>query len=164
MAAFLAAGAALAGAGASRAQIDVTLLDGKMVVTPRSVTAGPVTLLVVNKGKAGHALAISGQGVGAKRTATLKTGASAKLSLTTSSGPYKLWDPVAGSLSRATVLTAHAAPASSTPSKPASSGGSVTKPASGSLSNNGTTTCAPGMNTDMPDTSQITACVNGTQN
>src|SRR5262249_20137806 len=104
---------------ATVSQVHVTLTDGKLVVSPKSFTARPVTLVVVNKGKLSHALAIFGAGK-LKRTATLKPDATAKLTLQTSSGTYKVWDPVRSSLSHALVVTVK--PAATTVS---SSGGTT---------------------------------------
>jgi plastocyanin len=145
--------AAVAAAGPSVSQIHVTLTDGKVVVSPQTFTAGPVTLLVVNKGKESHAVAIFGAGK-LKRTPTLKPDATTKLTLDTSSGTYKVWDPVRSSLSHALVVTAKPAASSTSSGSVGSSGGSVVGGSTGgSLSNGGTKTCLPGQNSDMYDAS-----------
>jgi hypothetical protein len=142
--------AAVAAGKPAVSQIHVTLMDGKVVVSPTTFTAGPVTLLVVNKGKLSHAFAIFGAGK-LKRTATLKPEATAKLTLDTSSGTYKVWDPVRSSLSHALVVTVRAPNTTTTTT---SSGGAVVGGAGdGSLSNSGTKTCLPGQNSDMYDAS-----------
>jgi plastocyanin len=138
---------AVAAAGPSVSQVNVTLLDGKVVVAPRSVTAGPVTLVVVNKGSETHALAIFGAGK-LKRTPTLKPEGTTKLTLDTRSGTYRVWDPVRSSLSHASLMMVKAPASSSAGST--SSGGTA---GGSSLSNSGTTTCLPGQNSDMYDAS-----------
>jgi hypothetical protein len=144
----------LAAPGVARpdvSQIHVTLTDGKVVVSPSTFTAGPVTLVVVNKGKLSHAFAIFGAGK-LKRTPTLRPDATTKLTLDTSSGTYKVWDPVRSSLSHASIVTAKPASGSSGGTGGTEVGGSV----GGSLSNGGTKTCLPGQNSDMYDASNST--------
>jgi hypothetical protein len=138
-------------------QVHVTLTDGQLVVSPKSFTAGPVTLVVVNKGKLSHALAIFGAGK-LKRTATLKPDATAKLTLQTSSGTYKVWDPIRSSLSHALVVTVKPATGSTVSSSSGGTGGTVAGGGSsgGALGNGGTKTCLPGQNSDMYDAANST--------
>jgi hypothetical protein len=142
---------AVAAAGPSVSRVNVTLLDGKLVVAPRSITAGTVTLVVVNRGSETHALAIFGAGK-LERTPTLRPQGTTKLTLATRSGTYKVWDPVRSSLSHASLVLVKA-PASASAGS-ASAGGTAGGSSSvGSLSNSGTTTCLPGQNSDMYDAS-----------
>jgi hypothetical protein len=133
------AGVALAGMTSSSSPrlgatvINVTLLEGKTSVAPTlrlsatTLTAGKVTLVVVNKGKTAHGLAIMGDGLNAKRTPTLAVGKTARLTVTLSAGMYHLWDPVKSSMTRAKFITVKAAKSGSS-----GGGGSVyTPPASG---------------------------------
>jgi hypothetical protein len=148
--------AAVAAAKPGTSQLHVTLTDGKLVVSPKSFTAGPVTFVVVNKGKLSHALAVFGAGK-LKRTPTLKPDGSTKLTVQTSSGKYKVWDPVRSSLSHALVVTAKPAPSSTSSSSAGDTGGTVVGGSTGgSLSNSGTKTCLPGQNSDMYDASNAT--------
>jgi hypothetical protein len=119
------AGVALAGVGthsttrAGATVIDVSVLDGgKVKLSATSLPAGKLTLVVVNKGKLTHGLAIMGNGLSPKRTATLAVGKSARLVVTVKAGMYHVWDPVRSSMSHAKFLTVKAAAAAS------SSGGS----------------------------------------
>ncbi len=147
---------AVAAATPGTSQLHVTLTDGKVVVSQKSFTAGPVTFVVVNKGKLSHALAVFGAGK-LKRTPTLKPHASTKLTVDTSSGKYKVWDPVRSSLSHALVVTAKPAPSSTSSSSSSDTGGTVVGGSTGgSLSNGGTKTCLPGQNSDMYDASNAT--------
>jgi hypothetical protein len=93
------------------AQVNVTLLDGKLKVSPTTFAVGKLTLVVVNKGKLSHALAIMGVGLQPKRTPTIGSGKSARLTVTVRAGMYHVWDPVRSSMSHATMLTARAATA-----------------------------------------------------
>ena len=147
--------AAVAAAGPAVSQIHVTLTDGNVVVSPKTFTAGPVTLVVVNKGKLSHAFAIFGAGK-LKRTPTLKPDATTKLTLDTSSGTYKVWDPVRSSLSHASIVTAKPASGSTSGSSGGTGGTDVGGSGDGSLSNGGTKTCLPGQNSDMYDAANST--------
>jgi hypothetical protein len=153
-------GAVAAARTTTVSQVHVTLTDGRLVVSPKSFTAGPVTLVVVNKGKLSHALAIFGAGK-LKRTATLKPEATAKLTLDTSSGTYKVWDPVRSSLSHAMLVTVKPVPSSTASSSSGTTGGTVAGGSTGgSLGNGGTKTCLPGQNSDMYDANNA-ACPPG---
>ena len=124
-------GVALAGIAhraATSTEVDITLTDGKLKVSPTSFTAGKVTLVVTNKGKVAHALAIMGTGLQPRHTPTLKSGKSATLKLTLGSGMYHVWDTLTSSMSRATMLTVKSASAPGSPSTSGSgskSGGST---------------------------------------
>jgi hypothetical protein len=121
-------GVALANRAATSTEVDITLKDGKLSVSPTSFTAGKVTLVVTNKGKVAHALAIMGTGLQPKSTPTLKSGKSATLTLTLRSGMYHVWDTLTSSMSRATMLTVKSASASgssSTSGSGSKSGGST---------------------------------------
>lgn len=103
-------GVAVAQHRSGAAQVNVTILDGgKLTVSPTSFTAGKVTLVVVNKGRLTHGLAIMGLGLGATRTPTLSTGKTAQLTVTVKVGKYHVWDPVRSSMSHATMLMAKSA-------------------------------------------------------
>ena len=88
-------------AATSTTEVDITLTDGKLKVSPISFTEGKVILVVTNKGKVAHALAIMGTGLQVKHTPTLRTGKSATLKLTLGSGRYHVWDTLTSSMSRA---------------------------------------------------------------
>ena len=140
-------GVALAQRSSGTAQCKITLLDGKLVVSPTTFSAGQVTLVVVNQGKLSHALAITGLGLQAKRTPNLATGKTAKLTVTVQAGSYRIWDPVGGSMSHATVLSVSAPKTTST----TSSSGSM--PGSGSsthVSGSGSAGDAPPMTATAP--------------
>src|SRR5262245_37181189 len=61
------AGVAIAGvsskssAGATATKVTISVLDGKLTLTPTSLPAGKVILVVSNKGKMTHGLAIMGE-------------------------------------------------------------------------------------------------------
>jgi uncharacterized membrane protein YgcG len=145
-------GVALAQRSSGSAQVNVTILDGKLKVSPTTFAVGKLTLVVVNKGKLPHALAIMGVGLGAKRTATLGSGKSARLTVTVKAGMYHVWDPVSSSMSHATMLVARAtsaAPSSKTSggstSGGATSGGSTSGGTSGTGGAVGSTDPCAGM-------------------
>ena len=101
-------GVALAQRSTSSVQVSVTILDSKLQVSPTTFPSGTVKLVVVNKGKLSHALAIMGTSLGAKRTPTLMTGKTATLTVTVKPGMYHVWDPVRSSMTHATMLMAKA--------------------------------------------------------
>jgi uncharacterized cupredoxin-like copper-binding protein len=72
----------------------VILSDRSFRVSPAILHAGPTVFVVRNIGKKAHAFAVSGPGVKSTHTATLGTGASAKLTVKLRSGTYMLSDPV----------------------------------------------------------------------
>jgi hypothetical protein len=131
---------ALAGAGVvgvvAEAQVRVptvavTLKEYR--ITPAAkLKAGTVTLVVANKGKLPHALAIAGPGL-SKKTAMLAPGKTAKLTVTLKDGSYSLWCPVGNHASLGMRLTAKigtgaaagggTAGATGTQSPPAATGG-----------------------------------------
>ena len=122
------AGVALAQRVSSTVQADVTILDGgKIRVSPMTFAPGMLTLVAVNKGKLPHALAIMGTALEPKRTPTIGTGKTARLTVTVKVGMYHVWDPVRSSMSHATMLTVRATntPATSSPSPPTSGSGST---------------------------------------
>ena len=122
-------------------QINVAVLEGKLTVSATTLPAGRLTLVVVNKGKLTHGLAIMGTDMSPKRTATIGVGKTARLIVTLKAGKYHLWDPVRSSMSHATFLTVKAA------SSAKSSGGSYTMTggSSGGSSSGGGDTMDPGM-------------------
>src|SRR5215213_9468622 len=129
--AFGLAGVAFAGVGthttarAGATLIDVSLLDGgKVRLSTTSLPAGKLTLVVVNKGKQTHGLAIMGNGLAPKRTATIAVGKTARLTVTVKAGMYHLWDPVRSSMSHAKFLTVKSATSSGGSSSGSSGGGS----------------------------------------
>ncbi len=128
-------GVALAQRSSALVQAHVTLLDGKVKVSQTSFVPGSLTLVVVNQGKLSHALAIMGTGLQPKRTPTLGSGKSARLTVTIKAGMYHVWDPVRSSMSHATMLMVKAAAATggSTSSMPSggTSGGSSSGTGSG---------------------------------
>jgi hypothetical protein len=80
------------------------LLDGKLKVSETTFTPGKLTLVVVNGGKLSHGLAIAGAHLPLKRTATIGSGMTTKLTLTVGVGSYRVWDPVRSSRGHATPL------------------------------------------------------------
>ena len=94
------AGAALAGVVAHRSAtvktITVTEREFRIALSTKKGAVGPVRFVIKNAGKYPHALAISGPGVHLKKTALIKPGKSATLTVTLKSGTYALWCPVPG--------------------------------------------------------------------
>jgi len=64
-------GVALAQRSSTKALLNVTLLDGKLKVSQTQFAPGKLTLVVVNRGKLTHGLAIMGKGLQPKRTPTI---------------------------------------------------------------------------------------------
>ena len=94
------AGAAFAGVvvhkSATIKTVKVTEKEFHISLSPAKGTAGPVRFVIKNTGKLSHALAISGPGVKLKKTALIKPGKSATLTVTLKSGTYSVWCPVPG--------------------------------------------------------------------
>lgn len=92
-------GAAVAGvvahASASKTTIRVTEREFKIGLSARSAPAGAVVFQITNTGRYTHALAIAGPGV-SKKTAMIKPGKTATLTVTLRSGSYSLWCPIPG--------------------------------------------------------------------
>jgi hypothetical protein len=138
---------ALAQRSSSSVQVDVTLLDGKLKLSQTTFPAGTLNLLVVNQGKLSHALAIMGTGLQPKRTPTLSTGKSARLSvIVKAGGMYHVWDPVRSSMSHATMLTVKKATATTGSSSVTSSSGGTTSGGS----TGGAPSAGPGVNPPDP--------------
>lgn len=93
-------GAATAGmvahAGARTKTITVTEKEFRIHLSSTKTAPGTVRFVVENTGTFRHALAIAGPGVKSKRTALIRPGKSATLTVTLSPGTYQLWCPVPG--------------------------------------------------------------------
>src|SRR5262245_31421063 len=147
------AGVAIAGvssgssSGATATKVNVSVLDGKLTLSPTSLPAGKVILVVSNKGKMTHGLAIMGTGFAPKQTPKIAVGKTATLTVNLKAGKYHLWDPVQSSMSHAKFITVKApATTGSTKTGGSGSGGTVTMPSTGGGSTGGTTTTMdPGM-------------------
>jgi uncharacterized cupredoxin-like copper-binding protein len=94
------AGAALAGvvvhSSATVKTITVTEKEFHISLSARKGVVGADKFVIKNTGKYPHALAISGPGLKLKKTALIKPGKSATLSVTLKSGTYAIWCPVPG--------------------------------------------------------------------
>src|SRR5262245_20614288 len=127
------------------------------MISQTTCPAGSLSLVVINQGKLTHALAIMGTGLQPKRTPTLATGKSARLTVTVKAGGmYHVWDPVRSSMSHATMLMVKKA-VTSTGSGGSSSSGAGTSSAgtsSGGSSSGGSTggppAAGPGVNPPDP--------------
>jgi hypothetical protein len=119
---------------AARTVVNVTVLEGKVRTAPTlrlsatRLPAGVITLVVVNKGKTRHGLAITGSGLSPKRTPALAVGKKARITVTLKAGVYRVWDPVQGSARGAKTLTVAAVKAGSNGSAGGSAGGSRSIP------------------------------------
>ncbi|GAA3356192.1 hypothetical protein [Saccharopolyspora gregorii] len=71
----------------------VTMIDYRLLL-PAHLPPGRYTFRAVNRGIAPHALEIKGPGVADERTITVRTGASADLTVTLTRGTYDFWCPV----------------------------------------------------------------------
>ena len=125
-------GAAAAGvvahAGSRAATVTVTEKEFKIALSASKVHAGATQFVVVNKGRYPHALALSGPGVKLKKTAIIRPGKTARLTVTLASGTYTLWCPVPGHAARGmkthlVVAGGAAAPATTTAGTTTSGGG-----------------------------------------
>jgi hypothetical protein len=138
-------GVALAQHSSRSVQANVTLLDGKLKLSQTTFVPGSLTLVVVNQGKLTHALAIMGTGLQPKRTPTLGSGKSARLTVAVRTGMYHVWDPVRSSMSHATMLMVKAG------AKTGSSTGSTSAgTSSGGTSSAGAPSAGPGVNPPDP--------------
>ena len=70
----------------------MTFTDKRLDVSHGVVQAGQATFVVANKGSKLHVLSISGPGLRSGRTQAVKSGASAKLTVTLRTGAYMLID------------------------------------------------------------------------
>ena len=134
------AGVAIAGvsskssSGATATKVTVSVLDGKLTLTPTSLPAGKVILVVSNKGKMTHGLAIMGETLSPKQTPKIAAGKTATLTVTLKAGKYHLWDPVQSSMSHAKFITVKAPATSSTGGTKTGSNGSTGSTGTGSSS------------------------------
>lgn len=80
-----------AGASSTATAVNVTAKDYKFVLSRKSAPHGTVNFKVVNKGKTKHDFKIAG-----KKTALIKPGATAKLTVTMKTGSYPYICTVAG--------------------------------------------------------------------
>jgi hypothetical protein len=127
---FLLAGAVLVGllgvatagfvahAGAAKTSVTVTEKEFSIKLSVRKVPVGVVRFVIRNKGLYSHALAVK-VGTATKRTALIKPGKSATLTVSLKKGKTALWCPVPGHAARGmkTTLAVGTAPATtSTPS------------------------------------------------
>jgi len=95
------------------ANVNVTFTDTKLVVSHGTVQAGPATFVVVNKGRKSHVLTISGPGIVGVRSQEVKSGKSARLTVTLRKGAYMLADRIIrGSSSVRWLVVAAATPTS----------------------------------------------------
>jgi hypothetical protein len=76
------------------ARVTVTFTDTKLVVTPARLQSGTATLVVVNKGRKTHVLAISGPGMTRVKREKVAAGQRATVTLTLTTGAYELADSV----------------------------------------------------------------------
>jgi hypothetical protein len=101
--------------------IRVTEREFRIVLSSHRSPAGRVRLLVRNSGAYPHALAVSGPGLKAKKTAIVTPGHSAVLLVDLRSGRYALWCPVPGHAAKGMKATltvvggSSAPPATTTP-------------------------------------------------
>jgi len=116
--------------------INVSVTDGKLTLATKSLPAGKVILVVANKGKQTHGLAIQGTGFAVKKTPVIAVGKTASLTVTLKAGQYFVWDPVHSSMTNSKSLTVKDATtglgvqpsAGGTTTTPSSSGGGQLDP------------------------------------
>jgi uncharacterized cupredoxin-like copper-binding protein len=97
--------ASINGSGATSATVTVTVANGKLSFSTRTLPAGTVTFVAVNKDTTTtHGFAVMGLGLN-KRTAAIPVGESLKLTVTLKPGTYHFWDPVRSSMAKATYIT-----------------------------------------------------------
>jgi uncharacterized cupredoxin-like copper-binding protein len=123
------AGAALAGVvahkGATVKTISVTEKEFHISLSTRKGAVGSVRFVIKNAGKHSHALALSGPGLKLKKTALVKPGKKATLTVTLEAGTYVLWCPVPGHAARG-MKTSITVPGTTTGGSGGSSGGGTT--------------------------------------
>jgi uncharacterized membrane protein YgcG len=145
-------GVALAQHSSRSVSANVTLMDGKIKLSQTTFAPGSLTFVVVNQGKLTHALAVMGTGLQPKRTPTLSTGKSARLTVTfRAGGKYHVWDPVQSSMSHATMLMVKKAITSGgTTSGGGTSGGTTSGGTTSGGSSGGSPSAGPGVNPPDP--------------
>jgi hypothetical protein len=109
-----------------RQAVDVSLANGKLTFSTKTLPKGPVMFVVVNKGKSTAAFAAMGLGL-MEETTTIRPGKSAMLALTLKSGTYHFWDPVRSTMEKAVYLSVKG----SAPTGSGSTGGGSTGGGSG---------------------------------
>src|SRR5438067_10489274 len=73
-------------------KVTVTFTDKSIRVSPTTPSSGMTMFVVYNKGNKDHLLMVKGPGIKAAKTAKLRAGASAKLTVTLRPGAYVLSD------------------------------------------------------------------------
>jgi uncharacterized cupredoxin-like copper-binding protein len=78
------------------ARVTVTEREYRMTVSRATLSAGTVTLMIVNRGKIAHSFAIKGPGVSKRIAGTIAPGGRRTLVVHLKSGNYTLWCPLPG--------------------------------------------------------------------
>ena len=107
-----------------RQAVDVSVANGKLTFSAKTLPKGPVMFVVVNNGKTPAAFAAMGLGL-LEETTAIKPGKSAMLTVTLTSGTYHFWDPVRSSMEKAVYLSVKGS-GSTTSSGGGSTGGGST--------------------------------------
>jgi hypothetical protein len=108
--------------------VTVTEVEYKLTLSRSHLSAGKITLVVVNKGKLAHSLEISGPGLKKRLIAgTIMPGTSRSVIVTLKAGSYALWCPVPGHAALGMKTTLKSGSAATT----TSTGGTTTKSAWG---------------------------------
>jgi plastocyanin len=87
--------------------VTATETEYKITLNRKTFKPGAYRFMVVNHGKLTHSLAINGPGVSHKRTAHIKPGGSAQLSVTLKKGTYRLTCPIDAHTALGMKLTIH---------------------------------------------------------
>ncbi|WP_218156995.1 cupredoxin domain-containing protein [Amycolatopsis saalfeldensis] len=108
--------AAAPAATAAGEPVKVTLTEFKVSLADQTLPAGTYTFVIDNSGQTAHALEVKGPDGLDEKTATLRGGQSANLTVTLRQGAYELWCPVGNHKDQGmdTTITVDAA-ATSTP-------------------------------------------------
>lgn len=81
--------------GTRAARVTVTEVEYKLTLSKTHVGAGKTTFVVMNKGKLGHALSISGPGLKKRLVmGTIPPGSSKTVTVTLKAGTFTLWCPI----------------------------------------------------------------------
>jgi plastocyanin len=93
-------GAAVAGmvaqAGTRTTRVTITEREYRLTLSRKSVPAGKVTFVIVDRGMLSHSLAIKGAGASRRLSGTVHPGRTRKLTVVLKAGKLSMWCPVTG--------------------------------------------------------------------
>jgi uncharacterized membrane protein YgcG len=108
-----------------RKAVDVTVANGKLTFSTKTLPAGKVLFVVTNTGKTNHGFAAMGTGL-RHLTHGIQPGTSAIVMITLKQGTYHFWDPVRSTMAKAVFLSVKGSGTGTSGSTGGSTGGGST--------------------------------------